>query len=80
MFDFTIYSKKHRLIATNWKDLRVYLVWEVHQPYGEIMTEELGFLDINDELEDEIELRQVPDEITNFILDNREKIINEVVY
>ena len=67
MFVITVKSTKQRIIARNWQDIRVYLHWKIPQQDGYIKTVEIGYLNINDELEDELELRHVPDEIVDFI-------------
>ena len=80
MFVITVKGTKQRIIATNWQDFRVYLHWKIPQQDGCIKTVEIGYLNINDELEDELELRHVPDEIVNFIAKNRQMIIDEAEY
>lgn len=80
MFVITVKGTKQRIIAKNWQDIRVYLHWKIPQQDGNIKTVELGYLNINDELEDELELRHVPDEIVDFIAKNRQMIIDEAEY
>ena len=77
MFNITVKGTKQRIIAKNWQDIRVYLRWKIPQQDGYIKTVELGYLNINDEIEDELELRHVPDEIVDFIAENRQMIIDE---
>lgn len=80
MFVITVKGTKQRITAKNWQDIRVYLHWKIPQQDGYIKTVELGYLNINDELEDELELRHVPDEIADFIAKNRQMIIDEAEY
>lgn len=77
MFDITVKGIKHRIVAKNWLDFRVYLHWKIPQEDGSIKTIELGFLNIGDELEDDLEVRQIPEEIVDFIAENRQKIIDK---
>jgi len=80
MFDITVSGIRHRIVATNWQDFRVYLHWKIPQEDGSIKTIELGFLNITDELEDDLELRHIPEEIVDFIAENRQRIIDEAEY
>jgi len=58
--------------------LRVYLYWKKPNRYSK--REELGFLSVEGVEEDELELRGVPDEIADFIEENRERILEEAEY
>ena len=80
MFDITVKGIRHRIVATNWQDFRVYLYWKIPQEDGSIKTTKLGFLNITDELEDDLELRHMPEEIVDFIAENRQKIIDKAEY
>ena len=79
MYEIIVKGARYVLTTENWKDLRIYLKIHYHKGLKKI-TEELGYLDIRNELEDELYLRLVPDEIGDFILENRTRIIEEAEY
>lgn len=69
-------GRKYRITAINWKNVRIYL--RMH-PSGSQYYEELGYFDVQDEHEDELYTRRIPDEVVAFLEKNRESIIEDLI-
>ena len=80
MFEIKVKAVTHYIEATNWEDFRIYLYWKIPQQDGQIKSVELGYLNIEDEQEDDLEFRNVPDEIVDFVTENRQMLIDEAEY
>ena len=76
MFYFDVYDKKLKLVATNWKDIRIYLKLY----YTTNAVEEIGYISLEEGIDDDLDFRKVPTEVESFIEENRDEIIDEAEY